>query len=125
MTTQIVLSSSNAAEIVSCKVEQHQLPNHPHITAYVRQIPIPKLERLSKIASKPGVEGETARIELVQLSIVNEDGTPVFDPKSPDAVVTLREANGPIFVDLLAIIGKSNNKTKKEIDAEADDAEKN
>jgi hypothetical protein len=48
-----------------------------------------------------------------------------FDPKSPEAVVTLREANGPIFVDLLAIIGKSNNKTKKEIDAEADDAEKN
>ncbi len=71
---------------------------------------------------KDGPEGDKARAELITLSIVNEDGTPAFTEESTEA---LKTANAPIFADLLDAIGKTNNKSKKQIDDEVDNAEKN
>lgn len=117
-----VLSSFNAKEIVSCKSELFELPNHPGTFARVQQLPLNDLNRLVKPGAKMGAEGDKARIELITKSIVNEDGTPVF---TPDLAADLANCNAPIFNDLMNIIGKANNKTKQKADEELDDTEKN
>jgi hypothetical protein len=123
MSDQVFLSSQNAVEIVSCKIDPIPLPNHPQITARVRQIPIGKLERLSRVAGGKGDEAEKARFELIKDSIVNEDGSPVF--ATEESIKALKEANAPIFSDLVVVIGKANNKSKAQINEEVDDIEKN
>ena len=112
----------NAREVISCKVEPFELPNHPGTSAYVRQIPIEDLKRLSKIATKETPEGHKAQIDLITKSITNEDGTPIF---TEDLAADLKSTSGPIFTDLMLIIGNANNKTKKKIEEDLDDAEKN
>jgi hypothetical protein len=118
----VFLSSSNAREIIACKVEPFELPNHPGTSVYVRQIPIDDLKRLSKISVKDTTEGHKAQIELIEKSIVNEDGTPVF---TAELASELKVTSGPIFTDLMMVIGKANNKTKKKAEEDLDDAEKN
>jgi hypothetical protein len=122
MTEPVYLGSHNAREIVSCKIEEHSLKHHPHIIVRVKQLPLGVLNRLSRPSTKEGPEGDKARAELITLSIVNEDGTPAFSEESSEA---LKTSNLPVFSDLMDAIGKANNKTRKQIDAEADDAEKN
>jgi len=116
------LSSQNAMEIISCKSEEFALPNHPELMVRVKQLPVAELNRLGKPATKQGAEGDKARIELIQKSIVNEDGTPVFTMMD---TVALSQASAPIFSDLMEVIGKANNKKKADIDKDLDDAEKN
>ncbi len=122
MTEPVYIGSHNVREIVSCKIEEHPLKHHPHIIARVKQLPLGVLNRLSRPSLKEGPEGDKARAELIVLSIVNEDGTPAFTEESAES---LKTSSAPIFGDLMDAIGKANNKTKKEIDKEADDAEKN
>ena len=118
----VFLSSSNAREIISCKVEPFELPNHPGTSVYVQQIAVNELQRLSRVATKTGPEGDKARIDLIARSIVNEDGTPVFNA---ELAIQLSLANAPIFADLMTVIGKANNKQKADIEKDLDDAEKN
>ena len=118
----VFLSSLNAREIIACKVEPFELPNHPGTYVYVRQIPIDDLKRLSKIATKDTAEGDKARLELIEKSIVNEDGTTIF---TTELAEDLKVTSGPIFADLMVVIGKANNKTKQKAEEELDDAEKN
>ena len=108
--------------MISCKSEPFELPRHPGTFANVSQLPINELKRLSRVAMKDTDEGHKAQIELITKSIVNEDGTPVF---TPDLAADLKVANAPIFSDLMAVIGKANNKTKADIEEDLDDAEKN
>jgi len=116
------LTSFNAREVVSCKSEEFELPNHPEYSVRVKQLPIGDLNRLAKPAVKPGPEGDKARIDLITKSIVNEDGTPVF---TSELAADLANCNAPIFSDLMTVIGKANNKTKPEAEKDLDDAEKN
>ena len=118
----VFLSSINAREIISCKSEAIELPNHPDTSARVQQLPVNELNRLAKPAVKPGPEGDKARIELITKSIVNEDGTPVF---TAELAADLAVCNAPIFSDLMTVIGKANNKTRPEAEKDLDDAEKN
>jgi hypothetical protein len=116
------LTSFNAREIVSCKSEEFELPNHPEYMVRVKQLPMAELNRLARPASKQGAEGDKARVELITKSLVNEDGTPVF---TADQAIDLMQSSGPIFNDLIEVISKANNKKKADIDKQADDAEKN
>lgn len=116
------LTSANALQIISRKIEEHQLPHHQDVTVRVRQLPIGVLNRLAKSSSGAGVEGDNARCELVRMSIVNEDGSEVFTSEQSQA---LKEASAPIFTDLLLVIGKANNKSKQQTDQDVDDLEKN
>jgi hypothetical protein len=116
------LTSFNAREIVSCKSEEFELPNHPGLMVRVKQLPIAELNRLAKPATKQGIEGDKARVDLITKSLVNEDGTPVF---TADQAIDLMQSSAPIFSDLMAVIGKANNKQKADIDKLADDTEKN
>jgi hypothetical protein len=116
------LTSFNAREIVACKSEEFELPNHPDLMVRVKQLPIDELKRLSKVATKDTAEGHKAQIELITKSIVNEDGTPVF---TDELAVDLKQANAPIFSDLMNVIGRANNKTKTASEKDLDDAEKN
>jgi hypothetical protein len=116
------LTSFNAREIVSCKSEEFELPNHPEYMVRVKQLPIDELKRLSRVATKDTSEGHKAQLELIAKSIVNEDGTPVF---TDELVADLKQANGPIFNDLMIVVGKANNKKKSDIEKDLDDAEKN
>lgn len=120
MTT--TLSSSNAAEYVRCKIEPHSLPRHPEVTALVKQIPVGELARLSKSAGKDTPEGIKARSELIRQSIVNADETPVFTAETVQELIT---GNQPLYLDLLDVIAKANNKKPIDIEAETDAAEKN
>lgn len=122
MTEPVYIGSHNAREIVSCKIEDFPLKHHPNIIARVKQLPLGVLERLAKPSTKLGVEGDKARFELITLSIVNEDGTPAFDA---DGAAALKESNAPIFNDLMDAIGRANNKIKRKIDEEVEEAEKN
>jgi len=116
------LSSFNAREIISCKSESIELPNHPGTFVRVQQIPSTELNRLAKPAVKVGPEGDKARIDLITRSLVNEDGTIVF---TPELAADLVNCNAPILNDLMFAIGKANNKTKTEAEKDLDDAEKN
>jgi hypothetical protein len=122
MTEPVFIGSHNARQIVACKVEELALKHHPDVMVRVKQLPMGVLKRLSKPATKDNPEGEKARIELITLSVVNEDGTPAFT--SEDAAA-LADASAPIFNDLMDAIGRANNKTKQQIDEELDNAEKN
>ena len=116
------LTSFNAREIVACKSEEFELPKHPEYMVRVKQLPIDELKRLSRVATKDTSEGHKAQLELITKSLVNEDGTPVF---TEELAADLKQSNGPIFADLMAVIGKANNKTKKRVEEDLDDAEKN
>jgi hypothetical protein len=115
------LGSHNVSEVVACHIETHPLPRHKDMSARVRQIPVGHIDRLFGVAGKEGPDGEKARLELIQRSIVNEDGTPVFTEESAQA---LMEGNNPIFLDLIDVISAANNKKKAAIEKEADAAEK-
>jgi hypothetical protein len=122
MTEPVFIGSHNARQIVACKVEELTLKHHPEVMVRVKQLPMGVLKRLSKPATKDNPEGDKARIELITLSVVNEDGTPAFT--SEDAAA-LADASAPIFNDLMEAIGRANNKTKQQIDEQLDNAEKN
>lgn len=116
------IGSHNISETIACHIEPHPLPRHPGMGVHVRQIPVGHIDRLFRLAGEDTPEGEKARLELIQRSIVNEDGTPIFTEESAK---TLIEGNNPIFLDLIDVIGKSNNKKPQQINKEADAAEKN
>lgn len=116
------LGSHNVSETIACQIEPHVLPRHPDMSAHVKQIPVGHIDRLFKLAGDETPDGEKARLELIQRSIVNQDGSPVFT--SDDATKALIEGNQPIFLDLIDVIGKANNKKPKQLDKEADAAEK-
>lgn len=116
------LGSHNVADLVACHVEEHELPRHKGTFARVRQIPVADVERLFRIAGKQGADGDKARFELICRSIVNEDGTPVF---TDETVQSLKTGNQPIFLDLIDVVARANNKKPAEVQQEADDLEKN
>jgi hypothetical protein len=116
------LGSHNVSETIACKVEPFPLPRHPGMSAYVRQIPVGQVDRLFRLAGDDTEAGQKARMELIQRSIVNADGTAIF---TEDLIQGLIEGNQPIFLDLIDVIGKANNKKPQQIEKEADDAEKN
>lgn len=116
------IGSHNISETIACHIEPHPLPRHPGKGVYVRQIPVGHIDRLFGLAGTDGPDGQKARLELIQRSIVNSDGTPVFTEQS---AADLIEGNQPIFLDLIDVIGKANNKKKVDIEKEADAAEKN
>lgn len=115
------IGSHNISETIACHIEPHPLPRHPGKGVYVRQIPVGHIDRLFGVAGKDGPDGEKARLELIQRSIVNEDGTQIFTEQSAQALI---EGNNPIFLDLIDVISAANNKKKAAIEKEADDAEK-
>lgn len=88
----------------------------------MKQIPVGELGRLSKSAGRDTPEGIKARAELILRSIVNEDETPVFTAESVQELIT---GNQPMYLDLLEVIAKANNKKPVDIEAETDAAEKN
>jgi hypothetical protein len=98
------------------------MPNHPDLMVRVKQLPIDELKRLSRVVTKDTSEGHKAQLELITKSLVNEDGTLVF---TEELAADLKQSNAPIFNDLMAVIGKANSKTKKKVEEDLDDAEKN
>jgi hypothetical protein len=116
------IGSHNISETIACHIEPHPLPRHPGKGVHVKQIPVGHIDRLFKLAGDDTPDGEKARLELIQRSIVNQDGSPLFP--SEDAAKALIEGNQPIFLDLIDVIGKANNKKPNQIDKEADAAEK-
>ena len=117
------LGSHNISDTIACKIEVHELRRHPGKGVHVRQIPNGVAERLFSLVQKEGPSGQKARLELIQRSIVNADGTPLFP--SEESVQALTEGNQPIFLDFIDAIAAANNKKPAEINKEADDLEKN
>lgn len=117
-----VLSSSTVRKIVS-KVEKFTLPSDPETTVYIRQLPIGVIRKMQAAVSRDDDEGDAARAKLIKMSIVDEEGSPVFDESYP----LMDEMTAELLTDLMTLIGKANNKAagKSNITEQVDAAEKN
>ncbi len=114
-------SASLARQIVS-KIETFPLPSDPETLVRIKQLPIGVLRRLGELAAQDGTEGDQARSELVQRSVVDADGNPIFDANYP----LMDELTVELLKDLMTLIGRANNKTAdKTFNQQVDDAEKN
>jgi hypothetical protein len=110
-----------ARQIVS-KIETLPLPSDPETLVRIKQLPIGVLRRLGDSSTQDGAEGDKARAELIQRSIVDESGNPIFDADYP----LMEELTVELLTDLMTLIGKANNKSAgKSFSQQVDDAEKN
>jgi|GEM_PF-6576246 len=117
------LTSENAEAESACVIEEFPLPHKPTMKARVKQLPIGELRRLHRAAQRgTPMEQEKAEIEMIQKSIVNADGTPVY---SEERLKALKSCNQPLMNSLAKVIGLANNKTPKQVNEEIDDLEKN
>jgi hypothetical protein len=110
-----------ARQIVS-KIETLPLPSDPETLVRIKQLPIGIIRRLGELATQDGAEGDKARAELIQRSIVDESGNPIFEADYP----LMDELTVELLTDLMTLIGKANNKSAgKSFSQQVDDAEKN
>lgn len=117
------LTTENCEQETACSIEEFPLPHKPSMRARVKQLPIGELKRLAKAIQSPvQFDRDKAEIEMIQKSIVNADGTIVF---SDEKIASLKTGNAPLYASLVTIIGKANNKSQEQVDAQLDAAEKN
>lgn len=117
------LTTENCEQETACSIEEFPLPHKPSMRARVKQLPIGELKRLAKAIQSPvQFDRDKAEIEMIQKSIVNADGTIVF---SDEKIAALKTGNAPLYASLVTIIGKANNKSQEQVDAQLDAAEKN
>jgi hypothetical protein len=110
-----------ARQIVS-KIETFPLPSDSETLVRIKQLPIGVLRRLGELATQDGAEGDKARGELIQRSVVDADGNPIFEANYP----LMDELTVELLTDLMTLIGKANNKSApKSFSQQVDDAEKN
>jgi hypothetical protein len=110
-----------ARQIVS-KIETLPLPSDPDTLVRIKQLPIGIIRRLGELATQDGAEGDKARGELIQRSVVDADGNPIFEANYP----LMDELTVELLTDLMTLIGKANNKSAaKSFSQQVDDAEKN
>jgi hypothetical protein len=110
-----------ARQIVS-KIETLPLPSDPETLVRIKQLPIGIIRRLGELATQDGAEGDKARGELIQRSVVDADGNPIFEANYP----LMDELTVELLTDLMTLIGKANNKSAaKSFSQQVDDAEKN
>lgn len=117
-----VFSASNFQSIVS-KVEALPLPSDAETIVHIKQLPMGILRRLAPLATQDGDAGDDARCELIRRSVVNPDGSPVFDSAYP----LMDEITAELLNDLMVIIGKANikNASSGDMDKKIEEAEKN
>lgn len=110
-----------ARQIIS-KIETLPLPSDPETLVRIKQLPIGVLRRLGDASTQDGAEGDKARAELIQRSVVDESGNPVFEADYP----LMEELTVELLTDLMTLIGKANNKSAgKSFSQQVDDSEKN
>ena len=108
------LTTENCEQETACSIEEFPLPHKPSMR---------ELKRLAKAIQSPvQFDRDKAEIEMIQKSIVNADGTIVF---SDEKLASLKTGNAPLYASLVTIIGKANNKSQEQVDAQLDAAEKN
>lgn len=117
------LTSDNVEEESACRVEDFPLPHKPSMKARIQQLPVALLRRLNKALHKgTPSEQEQAERDLIQKSVVNADGSPVYNDQK---IAALKSCNAILYASLVQVVGKANQRTQEDVDAEVNDLEKN
>jgi len=116
------LTSETVEQVSTCEILEYPLPHRPDMKARVKQLPVGVMKRIGKQIQKGGDAAETAQRELIEKSIVNSDGSPVYTKEN---VALLKEGNTPLYASLIVVISKANKRTDEDDEAELDTLEKN